>query len=94
MADPLSITASIIAILQLTNEVIKYSLDFKNAPKAILSLKKNIQSLQKLLERLKNRCENTLHAYKSTPPWLQCLWEVRCRTLQDRSYEYKYGGFI
>ena len=94
MADPLSITASIIAVLQLTNEVIKYGLDFKNAPKAILSLKKDVQSLQKLLERLKNRCENALHAHKSAPPWLQCLWEVRRRTLQDGSYEYEYGGFI
>ena len=94
MADPLSITASIIAVLQLTNEVIKYGLDFKNAPKAILSLKKDVQSLQKLLERLKNRCENALHAHKSAPPWLQCLWEVRRRPLQDGSYEYEYGGFI
>jgi hypothetical protein len=31
--DPLSVTASVIAVLQLTNEVIQYLNDVKDAPK-------------------------------------------------------------
>ncbi len=95
MGDPLSVTASIIAVLQLTNDVIKYGLDFANAPKAILSLKEDVQSLQQLLNRLKDRCQNALHGQKTPPPWLQGLWEVRGRRLdKNGEWMYEYGGFI
>ena len=71
MGDPLSVTASIIAVLQLTSEVIEFCLDLANAPKAILSLKEEVESLQLLLKQLKERCEKTLHDQKTPPPWLQ-----------------------
>ena len=94
MGDPLSITAGIIAVLQFTNEVIEYGLDFAHAPKVVSRLKKDFQSLQQLLDRLKDRCESTLHAHKFSPPWFQGLWEVHRRPLRNGSYEYEYGGFI
>ena len=90
MGDPLSVTASIIAVLQITGEVYKYGLDFAEAPKAILSLKGEVESLRHLLERLKNRCENA-QCQKPPPTWLQGLWEVR-HTPHNNGYEY--GGFV
>ena len=95
MGDPLSVTASIIAVLQLTNKVIKHGLDFAHAPKAILSLKEDLKSLQLLLNRLNDRCENGLHGQKTSPPWLQGLWEVRGpRVDQHGSLVYEYVGFV
>ncbi|CAF9939508.1 hypothetical protein IMSHALPRED_001530 [Imshaugia aleurites] len=94
MGDPLSITAGIIAVLQFTKEVIEYGLDFAHAPKVVSRLKKDFQSLQQLLDRLKDRCESTLRAHNFSPPWFQGLWEVHRRPLRNGSYEYEYGGFI
>lgn len=71
MGDPLSVTASIIAALQLTSEVIVFWLDLANAPKAIMSLNEEVESLQLLLKRLKECCEKTLHDQKTPPPRLQ-----------------------
>ncbi|KAM0798970.1 ankyrin repeat-containing domain protein [Usnea florida] len=90
MGDPLSVTASIIAVLQITGEVYKYGLDFAEAPKAILSLKGEVESLRHLLERLKKRCDDA-QGQKPPPSWLQGLWEVR-HTPHKNGYEY--GGFV
>ena len=90
MGDPLSVTASIIAVLQITGEVYKYGLDFAEAPKAILSLKGEVGSLRHLLERLKNRCDNA-QRQKPPPTWLQGLWEVRHA---PDTNGYEYGGFV
>ena len=60
MADPLSITVSIVAILQLISEVIKFGLDFADVFKAILSLKNDVKFLRQLLKRLKARCDKAL----------------------------------
>ena len=73
MGDPLSVTADIIAVLQLTSEVIEFGLDFANAPKAILSLKDEVESLRLLLKQLKDRCEKTVHGQKTPRPSLQGL---------------------
>ena len=90
MVDPLSVTVGIIALVQFTSDVCKYGLDFAEAPKAILSLKGEIQSLQHLLERLQNRCERD-QSQEPPPPWLQGLWEVR--PAPDKN-GYEYGGFV
>ena len=90
MGDPLSVTASIIAVLQITGEVYKYGLDFAEAPKAILRLKGEVESLRHLLKRLKNRCDNA-QRQKPPPIWLQGLWEVRHSPDKNG---YEYGGFV
>lgn len=72
MVDGLEITASIIAVLQLTNEVIKYGLDFADAPKAIVSLREGLKSLQVLLKQLNSRYESAKRQ-ETSPPWLQSL---------------------
>ena len=90
MGDPLSVTASIIAVLQITGEVYKYGLDFAEAPKAISSLKGEVESLQHLLKQLKERCERA-QGQEPPPTWLQGLWEVH-HTRHKNVYEY--GGFV
>lgn len=57
MTDPLSVTASIIAVLQIRSEVVKYGLDFADAPVSIVKVEE-VESLQLLLKQLKDRCEN------------------------------------
>jgi hypothetical protein len=49
MADPLSITASIVAVLQLTGVVVKYLNDVKDAPKDQHSILVEISSIHGLL---------------------------------------------
>ena len=88
--DPLSVTASIIAVLQMTNEVVKYGLDFAEAPKALSDLKREFESLQYLLKQLKIRCDKA-QCQKPPPPWLQGLWKVR--HVPDKN-GYEYGGFV
>lgn len=55
--DPLSITASIIAILDLTTKAIQYLGDVKNAPKARASLAIEASNLYALLVNLRYRLE-------------------------------------
>lgn len=56
MADPLSITASIIAVIQITGKVISLCYDYraslKNAPKEIKQLTDEIVSLRDILEHV------------------------------------------
>ena len=55
--DPLSVTASVIAILQLTGEVIKYLNDVKEAPKECQQCTIEASNLQNLLINLRYRLE-------------------------------------
>lgn len=55
--DPLSITASIIAILDLTTKAIQYLGDVKDAPKARASLAIEASNLYSLLMNLRYRLE-------------------------------------
>ena len=89
MADPFSVTVDIIAVLQFISGVCEYGLDFAEADKAIMSLNGEFESLQHLLERLKNRCESA-QCQEILPSWLQDLWEVR--PTPDKK-EYEIGGF-
>ena len=91
MTDPLSVTASIIAVLQLTSVVVEYGLDFADAPESISKVKEEVQSLQLLLKQLKDRCENA-QRQKTPPPWLQGLWEIRIARFGKEKYEYK--GYV
>lgn len=58
MADPLSISASIIAVLQLTSVVAKYLKDVKGGAGDRLRLREEIRSAVALLEMLKDRIED------------------------------------
>ena len=94
MGDPLSIISGIVAVLQITSEVVKYGLDVADAPKAILDLKDEAESLLHLLKQLKQRCENALHPQKSPPDWLKGLWEVHRRFDKDRGWIVEYRGAV
>ena len=63
--DPLSVTASIIAVLQLTTNVISYINDVKNAPKELSQFAIEASSLYALLTQLKYRVDDS----KSSDAW-------------------------
>ena len=63
--DPLSITASVIAILQLTNSVVGYLNEVKDAPRECQECTVEASSLQSLLTNLRYRLEQS-HA---GDPW-------------------------
>jgi hypothetical protein len=58
MADPLSISASIVAILQLTSTIVQYLNDVKDASKECLRIRDEISSTSFLLYMLKDRAEH------------------------------------
>lgn len=65
MADPLSITASIVAVLQLTSTVIQYISDVQDASQERLKLRDEISSSSWALYMLKNRAEQA----REGQPW-------------------------
>lgn len=54
MADPLSITASIVAVVQLTSTVVKYISGVRNAPKELKKLLVELSALRGLLSSLED----------------------------------------
>ena len=94
--DPLSISAAILAILDTTEKVVKYGLDFATAPKEVRVLKENLETLESLLTRLLVRCENAQkNQPDEEPPWLQGLWEVRNRRFdKDGTWVFEYKGMV
>ena len=94
--DPLSITAGILAILDTTEKVIKYGLDFAGAPKETRVLKENLETLQSLLKRLLVRCEKARGSHSDEePPWLRGLWEARPgRFNRDGVWVIEYTGVV
>ena len=74
MTDPFSISVGIITILDITQRVIKYGLDFAGAIKEIQELKEKFESLDSVLRRLMERCENAEKSHPNgTSPWLRGL---------------------
>ena len=67
--DPLSITASIIAVLQLTSKVIQYLDDAKDAPKERARLVTEASNLYGLLMNLKYRLDEGC----SNEPWYNAV---------------------
>lgn len=67
--DPLSITASIIAVLQLTSKVIEYLDDATDAPKERGRLVTEATNLYSLLMNLKYRLEEG----RSNEPWYNAI---------------------
>ena len=63
--DPLSVTASIIAVITLTGSVISFLNDAEDAPKDRARCQEEVSNLQCLLIRLKNRVEDV----GSDDPW-------------------------
>jgi hypothetical protein len=63
--DPLSISASVVSLVQLTSEVIKYLSDVKIAPKECRQCTVDAANLQNLLINLRYRLEEG----KSGDPW-------------------------
>lgn len=94
--DPLSISAGILAILDTTEKVIKYGLDFAGAPKETRVLKENLETLQSLLKRLLVRCEKARDSHPDEePPWLRGLWEVSGRRFnRDGVWSFEYKGVV
>jgi hypothetical protein len=83
--DPLSVTASIVAILQLTTEVIKYLNDVKDAPKDRARLAIEASNLSNLLVSLRYRLEEG----RSNEAWYK---EVNSLGVQDGPLDqYKHA---
>ena len=96
MTDPLSITAGVIAIIDTTEKIIKYGLDFVGAIKEIRILKEEFESLHSVLVRLLERCENAQKSHPDEkPPWLQGLWEVRGGNFdKNHVWVIEYKGMV
>ena len=96
MTDPLSITAGVLAILQITEKVVKYGFEFAGAIKETRELKEEFEALHSVLERLLVRCENAQKSNPDeSPPWLRGLWEVRGgRFDKNGVWVFEYRGMI
>jgi hypothetical protein len=70
--DPLSITTSIIAILQLTAEAIEYLHDVKNAPKECQQCMTEASNLQNLLINLLHHLAQSHHG----DPWVKAVQDL------------------
>ena len=94
--DPLSITAGVLALLDTTEKVIKYGLDFVGAPREIRTLKANLETLESLLTRLMAHCEDASKLHQEEEPfWLRGLWEVRSgRFNKDGVWVFEYKGLV
>ncbi len=73
MADPLSLVASLIAIVQISGSVISYCYEYrkgvKNAPKDLLRVTNDVAALRNVVERLITLVDNDTtanHKYLST----------------------------
>ena len=75
MADPLGISASIIAVLQLTTTVIQYINDVKEAPQERLRLRDEISSASWTLHMLRERLDQP----NSDPTWLSSFQSRRTK---------------
>lgn len=71
MADPLSITASVIAVLQLTTTVTKYLREVKDAPAECKRLVIELSSLRGILDTLKDSLNDA-----SDVTWVRSLREI------------------
>jgi hypothetical protein len=67
--DPLSLSASIAGLMQLTASMISYLCDVNNAPKERITFSSEISGLHNLLLLLQNR----LKASNSTDPWFSSI---------------------
>ena len=96
MTDPLSISAGILAILQITEKVVKYGFEFAGAIKEIRDLKEEFESLHSVLVRLMERCENAQKSHPDEPPpWLRGLWEVRGGKFDKNGvWVFEYRGMV
>lgn len=70
--DPLSITASIIAVLQVTKGIISYLKETKDAPKELAKVYDEAKNLAILLHELKD----SLAGQNSHEPWLRATSEL------------------
>lgn len=76
MVDPLTAVgaaASIIQLIQASQEILKYGSEFAEAPSNIRNLQTSLENLESLLKRLQDRCEDA----PIDAPWLQGLWQVK-----------------
>ena len=99
MTDPLSISAGILAILDTTEKVIKYGLDFIEAIEDRRALQKKLRTFRSLLEKLMVWCDNALSKQPdpdTPPPWLQGLWEVQPGSghWDNGVWVYRYEGTV
>src|SRR5579871_61087 len=98
--DPLSITASIVAVLQLTSVVIRYLTDVKNAPKECQRCTIEACNLQNLLISLRYRLEQE----QIDQPWFTAVrtlgvengpldqYKQALEQLQSKVMDFNNGG--
>ena len=76
--DPLSISAGILAILDITDKIFKYGVDFLEAVEEQRTLRRQLATFNSLLKKLLQRCNDELRDQpdpKSPSSWLRLLWE-------------------
>jgi hypothetical protein len=88
--DPLSITASIIAVLQATKEVISYLKETKDAPKELTKVYEEARSLVILLYELKD----LVAGQNSHDPWLRTASGLAARNGPLDQYKEALGILV
>ena len=88
--DPLSISASIAALIDVTKGLIHFALDFAEAPDHIQKLKESLEDLESLLKRLMHRCASA----PSDAPWLQGLYQVQSLEVDGKLIDRKKGVLV
>lgn len=93
--DPLSISAGILAILDTTEKVIGYGLDFVEAIEKRRVLQDEFEKFSSLLKNLRGWCDDALSS-QPDPPWLRGLWEVQPGSghLDNGVWVYRYKGSV
>ena len=99
MTDPLSVSAGILAILDATEKVIDYGLDFIEAIEKRRLLQEDLRTFSSLLKRLRGWCNDALSSQPdpdTPPPWLHGLWEVQPGSghWDNGVWVYRYEGSV
>lgn len=88
--DPLSITVSVVALLQLTTKVISYVKEAKNEPKGQTRILHEAFSLMGLLNMLKDLVEDS----DSQDPWLQATSALAAPNGPLHQYKLALEGLV
>lgn len=98
--DPLSISAGILAILDTTEKIFKYGLDFIEAVEERRTLRQQLETFDSLLKSLFQRCNDESRDQsdpKSPSPWLRLLWEEQPGSGhfdKQHVWVHEYKGYV
>ncbi len=91
MAEAFGVIGTIIAIIQVTDRVIKYGFDYAEADKDIRDLQRSLENVRTIAQKLRELCESS----PPDAPWLRGLLEVRGgQRDQGGKWIPEYGGIL